>query len=211
MPSLASINDPKAYHIITYGALLGSNLFQTFMAGPLAYQALPRPQFSTLQQAIFPPYFTVQTVLPLLLAFTWPGEKLASAAGGAFVRKGAGYSGLLEEENLWTGLIPIALMCGTSLLNLVALGPATTKVMKERKHQGKNVPSYGNGTAKFKMLTVCSFVQKQGMARSISTPVQRAPRCSASTRALHGFTVQLRSQISLDWARCSHMDSHWPR
>lgn len=114
------------------------------MAGPLAYKALPRPQFSTLQQAIFPPYFTVQTVLPLILAFTWPGEKLASA-GGAVVRKSAGYAGLLEEDNLWTGLIPITLMCGTSLLNLVALGPATTKVMIERKHQGRNGPCRTTG------------------------------------------------------------------
>jgi len=134
MPSLSSISDPKAYHIITYGTLLGSNLFQTFMAGPLAYQALPRPQFSQLQQAIFPPYFTLQTVLPLVLALTWPGEKLA-AAGGAVARKSTGYAGVFEEENRWTALIPIALMCGTSLLNLVALGPATTKVMIQRKHQ----------------------------------------------------------------------------
>lgn len=142
MSSFASISDPKAYHIITYGTLLGSNLFQTFMAGPVAYKALPRPQFSTLQQAIFPPYFTFQTVLPLVLALTWPGEKLASA-GSAVARKSAGYTGLLEEENRWTALIPIALMCGTSLLNLVVLGPATTKVMKERKHQGRHIDTHG--------------------------------------------------------------------
>lgn len=28
MPSLSSISDPKVYHILTYGTLLGSNLFQ---------------------------------------------------------------------------------------------------------------------------------------------------------------------------------------
>lgn len=61
-----------------------------------------------------------------------------ASAGGAVVRKNAGYAGLLEEENLWTALIPIVLMAGTSLLNLAALGPATTKVMKERKHQGRS-------------------------------------------------------------------------
>ncbi|KAF7196421.1 Xanthocillin biosynthesis cluster protein D [Pseudocercospora fuligena] len=134
MPGTQSLFDPKNYHILTYGTLLGSNLFQTFLAGPLAFKALPRPSFSTLQQAIFPPYFTFQTALPLVLALTWPGEKLAQA-GGAVARRHAGPYGLLEEENRWIALLPIVIMFGTSLLNLVALGPATTKVMKERKHQ----------------------------------------------------------------------------
>lgn len=131
MPTLASLSDPKNYHILTYGTLLGSNLFQTFLAGPLAFKALPRPSFSTLQQAIFPPYFTFQTALPIVLALTWPGEKIAS------IRKNAGPMGLLEEENRWIALAPIMTMFVTSLANLLVLGPATTKVMKERKHQGR--------------------------------------------------------------------------
>lgn len=135
MPVLDSLLDSKPYHLIIYGSLLGSNLWNTFGAGPLAYKALPRPSFSTLQQAIFPPFFTFQTVLPLVLAFTWPGEKIVSA-GGAAVRHNAGASGLLEGENRWIALAPIAAMFASSLLNLVVLGPATTKVMKERKHQG---------------------------------------------------------------------------
>lgn len=135
MPSFASLTDPKSYHILTYGTLLGSNLFQTFLAGPLAFKALPRPNFSQLQQAIFPPYFSFQTVLPIVLALTWPGQRLASIEGVA-VRKNAGLMGLFADENKWTALMPIVIMAGTSLLNLVALGPATTKVMKERKHQG---------------------------------------------------------------------------
>ena len=138
MPSLASLTDPKTYHILTYGTLLGSNLFQTFLAGPIAFTCLPRPQFSTLQQKIFPPYFSFQTVLPLVLALTWPGEKVAGAIGVGSVRKDAGWRGLMEEGNLWTALLPIGIMFGTSLANLFVLGPATTKVMRERKHQGTN-------------------------------------------------------------------------
>ncbi|KAF2209264.1 hypothetical protein CERZMDRAFT_47401 [Cercospora zeae-maydis SCOH1-5] len=120
MAPVSSFSDPKAYHILTYGTLLGSNLFQTFLAGPVAYKALPRPSFSTLQQAIFPPYFTFQTALPLVLALTWPGEKIAAAGGAA--------------EHRWTAFAPVFAMFATSLLNLLVLGPATTKVMKERKH-----------------------------------------------------------------------------
>lgn len=115
--------------------LLGSNLQNTFLAGPLAYKALPRPQFSQLQQAIFPPYFALQTALPIVLALTWPGDKVL-ALGDETARAGAGALGLLEGDNVWNALVPIALMFGTSLLNLVLLGPATTKVMRERKHQG---------------------------------------------------------------------------
>ncbi|SMQ50139.1 unnamed protein product [Zymoseptoria tritici ST99CH_1A5] len=129
MPFLASLTDPKPYHILTYGTLLGSNLFQTFINGPLAYNALPRPSFSTLQTAIFPVYFGIQTALPVVLALTWPGER--SVAGHV----NSGFKGLLAEENKWTALTPIALMFVTNLANLVWLGPATTKVMKERKHQ----------------------------------------------------------------------------
>lgn len=139
MPSVSSLSDPTAYHILTYGTLLGSNIQNTFLAGPLAFKVLPRPQFSTLQQAIFPPYFAFQTALPIVLALTWPGVKSA-ALGGATMREHAGPRGLLEEQYMWTALAPIALMCGTSLLNLVLLGPATTNVMKQRKHQGGTKP-----------------------------------------------------------------------
>lgn len=141
MPTFAALSDPKKYHILVYGSLLGSNLFQTFLAGPLAFKALPRPSFSQLQQAIFPSYFGLQTVLPLVLALTWPGEKIASA-GEAVLRRHAGLSGVFEEENRWIVLLPIALMFGTSALNLVALGPATTKVMRERKHQGEIISRF---------------------------------------------------------------------
>jgi len=118
----------------------GGTIFQTFMGGPIAFTVLPRPQFSTLQQAIFPPFFALQTALPVILALTWPGEKTASVVG-ATIRQNAGPRGLMDETNMWNALVPIAVMAGTSLLNLVALGPATTKVMRERKHQGKRADS----------------------------------------------------------------------
>lgn len=137
MPSFASLTDPKAYHIISYGALLGSTLFQSFIAGPFAYSALPRPQFATLQQKIFPTYFAFQTALPAVLALTWPGDKVAATSQAA-LRTDTGWRGVFQVANKWDALIPIGLMFGTGLLNLVLLGPATTKVMRERKHQGQD-------------------------------------------------------------------------
>jgi hypothetical protein len=136
MPSTASFSDPKVYHILTYGTLLGSNLFQTFLGGPLAFKALPRPQFSTLQQAIFPPYFTFQAALPVLLALTWPGDKIAQV-GAKTISQNAGFWGIFSDNSFWTAGIPVAIMFATSAANLFVFGPATTKVMKERKHQGE--------------------------------------------------------------------------
>jgi len=136
MSSLESFKDAKSYHILAYGTLLGSNLFQTFLNGPVAFKVLPRPQFSTLQQAIFPPYFAFQSALPVVLALTWPGEKVAAAAGFGEARRANGFQGLMNPDNMWTALVPIGLMFVTSVLNMLVLGPATTKVMRPRKHQG---------------------------------------------------------------------------
>ncbi|KAK5122232.1 hypothetical protein LTR85_004142 [Meristemomyces frigidus] len=172
MPTLASLSDPKAYHILTYGTLLGSTIFQTFLAGPLAFKVLPRPQFSTLQQAIFPPFFTFQTALPVVLALTWPGERVASV-GGASMRQNAGIRGLMDGDNLWTALMPVVVMFGTSLLNLVLFGPATTKVMRERKHQetrdGKKYYDPGSKTAEMQRLN-SSFSKLHG-ASSLSNVI----------------------------------------
>ena len=132
MPSLASFTDPRPYHIISYGTLLGSTLFQSFIAGPFAYAAIPRAQFATLQQKIVPTYFAFQTALPVVLALTWPGANVAGKA----LRNDAGWRGVLASGNYWDALVPIGIMFGTALLNMVLLGPATTKVMRERKHQG---------------------------------------------------------------------------
>ena len=45
-------------------------------------------------------------------------------------------AGVLAPENKWKVLLPLATMFVTNLANTVFLGPATTAVMKERKHQG---------------------------------------------------------------------------
>lgn len=146
MTSLHSISDYKAYHILSYGSLLGSTLFQSFIGGVVAYKALPRPQFSTLQQKTFPIFFAMQSVLPLILVATYPGEKLLGI-GGEYIRENVGLSGVMAEANRWTVLGPLATMFATAVLNLVLVGPATTKTMKARHHQGKSIlrqpyPSY---------------------------------------------------------------------
>lgn len=132
MPSLL---DYKAYHILSYGSFLGATLFQSFIGGVVAFKVLPRPQFSTLQKHTFPVFFALQSVLGLALMVTYPGEKLLGI-GNEYVRENVGFSGLLAEGNRWSVFAPLATIFLTSVLNSLVLGPATTKTMKERHHQG---------------------------------------------------------------------------
>jgi len=129
MPDLSIFASPAPYHIITYGTLLGTQFFQSFVGGIVAFRALPRPQFSSLQQKIFPIYFGLQTALPAVLALTYPG--INTALGKA----PSSLAGTFSEANRWDVLVPILTVFVTGLINTVYVGPATTKIMKERKHQ----------------------------------------------------------------------------
>lgn len=131
-----SFLDPKTFHITAWGLAIGSNFFNSFIEGPVAFKALPRPSFATLQTKLVPVYFALECAYPIVLALTWPGARVASA-GGNVLRRDAGIAGLLVEENRWSVLLPIASAFVTSVMNALVWGPWTTKVMKERKHQGE--------------------------------------------------------------------------
>ncbi|KAI9732249.1 MAG: hypothetical protein M1818_007568 [Claussenomyces sp. TS43310] len=128
MPDLSILKTPAPYHILTYGTLLGTQFFQTFVGGVVAFRALPRPQFAVLQSKMFPIYFSLQTALPIVLALTYPGipTPLGTASGPA---------GVLADVNRWSVLAPILSAFATSLANLLVVGPATTRVMGERRQQ----------------------------------------------------------------------------
>jgi len=129
MPDFSLLATPAPYHIISYGALLGTEIFQSFIRGIVDFKALPRPQFASLQSSVFPIYFGMQTGLPVVLALTYPGERTAIGTGPSSL------GGVLQESNRYGVLAPILIMFGTGLANLLVIGPATTKIMKERKHQ----------------------------------------------------------------------------
>ncbi|KAJ5174751.1 uncharacterized protein N7482_000628 [Penicillium canariense] len=118
------MTDPRPYHILSYGTLLGSQIFQSFVGGIVAFRALPRPQFATLQTAIFPVYFSMQTALPVVVALT------ASRGGQAL-----GISGLLGPEDRFSTLLPMATVAITGLINMFVLRPLTVNTMRERKQQ----------------------------------------------------------------------------
>ena len=97
----------------------------------MAFRTLPRPQFATLQSAVFPIYFGLQTALPVLVAITYPGSKTGLASGPSSLY------GLVAHENRATTLLPIATMFAVGLANLLIIGPATARVKAQRNHQGK--------------------------------------------------------------------------
>ena len=94
------------------------------------FRTLERPQFSAVQQRLFPIYFRLQTIAPAVLALTYPGNSSLLSLDG-----------LLDPANRWTALAPIATIFASSLLNLVVVLPKTTGVMAERRVQGKSPTS----------------------------------------------------------------------
>ncbi|KAL8706927.1 MAG: hypothetical protein Q9201_000087 [Fulgogasparrea decipioides] len=133
MPDLSILGTLAPYHILTYGTLLGSNVFQSFVNGIVAFRTLPRPQFSSLQTAIFPIYFSIQSALPVLLALTYPGAK--SALYGSSSQQAGSLAGFFAEQNRWSVLAPLAACFAINFANLTYLGPKTQEIMRVRKHQ----------------------------------------------------------------------------
>lgn len=84
----------------------------------VAFVALPRSAFTTLQKSVFPIYFQSQSLLILLVAATVPPFGPAS---------------MVKEKSDW---ISLAVMSVTAGLNLLVYGPRTKDVMIERIHQG---------------------------------------------------------------------------
>ena len=93
------------------------------------FKTVERPIFSSIQQAIFPIYFSIQTAAPLLMALTFPGNALFGLPSGV--------QGLLNQSQLYQSLLPIGIMFVTGITNLLVLLPMVTGVMKERRGQGK--------------------------------------------------------------------------
>ncbi|KAJ4304807.1 hypothetical protein N0V90_000335 [Kalmusia sp. IMI 367209] len=147
MTSLASFKNPAAYHLLSYGTLLGSTLFQSFISGIIAFRTLPRPQFSTLQKATFPAYFTLQTVTPALMILTYPAGPRALLSSYSASASGSG-----DKLAFWL----TATMLVTGAVNLLYVGPQTTEIMRLRKHQetrdGKK--SYDKGPHSEEMQTL---------------------------------------------------------
>lgn len=122
-----AIQAPLSHVIATANSLL-----QTFINAPISFTTLERTQFAILQRELFPPYFAMQTLAPIVLALTYPGNK--KFLGEKLIPQGL--SGVLDAANRWTVLVPLTAACVTGLVNWVYLLPETNKVTAQRRLQG---------------------------------------------------------------------------
>ncbi|KAI2470433.1 hypothetical protein F4781DRAFT_390927 [Annulohypoxylon bovei var. microspora] len=116
------------YHVLSYGTLLGTQVFHTFFNSITSFKVLERPQFAILQRAVFPIYFGIQTAGPVVLALTYPGSK-----GGFGVP--SSLAGVFHGSSLWGVLLPLGTIFATGLLNLEYLLPETNKITALRRAQ----------------------------------------------------------------------------
>lgn len=100
---------------------------QSFVGGIVSFKALDRPQFSKLQQRMFPIYFALQSSMPILMALTYPSPSPITVSSGI--------AGVLDASSRTNVLYPLATVFVTSVINMLVVGPATTKIMLERKVQ----------------------------------------------------------------------------
>ncbi|KAI1469359.1 uncharacterized protein F4812DRAFT_422803 [Daldinia caldariorum] len=118
------------YQVLTYGTLLGTQVFHTFINSILSFKVLERPQFATLQRAVFPAYFGIQTAAPVLLALTYPGSKNPFGVPSSL-------AGVFHPSNRWGVLVPLGTIFVTGLVNLTYLLPETNKMTDLRREQEK--------------------------------------------------------------------------
>ncbi|KAK5990006.1 Xanthocillin biosynthesis cluster protein D [Cladobotryum mycophilum] len=176
----SSFTSVVPYHILSYGTLLGTTFFHSFINGPVMYKTVTRPSFSAIQTGLFPIYFGIQTALPAILALTFPGSP--STPSGIY--------GILDESHRWGSLVPIATMLVTGVVNLVVLLPVTVKTMKERRGQAKRDGKewYDNGPHSDEMR---ALTKKFGMLHGISSLLNLGTFFAAIT---YGFTLASRIQ-----------------
>ncbi|KPM44458.1 hypothetical protein AK830_g2131 [Neonectria ditissima] len=105
-------------HLLSFSALLGSQLYQSFVITKIAFSTLPRAAYTNFQKRIFPVYFRGQALLLLLTAATVPPQ---------------GPLSLLQHRGDW---IPFAVAGVAAGLNFFVYGPRTRGLMLERVHQG---------------------------------------------------------------------------
>ncbi|EPS29550.1 hypothetical protein PDE_04500 [Penicillium oxalicum 114-2] len=106
---LSTAGSVLPYHILSYGALLGTELYQSFVNTKICFQELPMREFLVLQRRLFPVYFKWQVGLAALTAATHPPCSIAS---------------IIHDS--WA-VIPLVVVIGTSSLNWLVYGPRTTQ------------------------------------------------------------------------------------
>ncbi|KAF7719052.1 Uncharacterized protein PECH_000234 [Penicillium ucsense] len=118
------------YHILSYGTLLGTELYQSFVNTKVCFQELPMREFLILQRRVFPVYFKLQVGLAMLTAATHPSRSILSLA-----------------PDPW-GAVPLAVVIGMGTLNWLIYGPRTTQCAFVRRALDREEGQAGAGDKK---------------------------------------------------------------
>ncbi|KAJ5664906.1 uncharacterized protein N7477_007354 [Penicillium maclennaniae] len=121
MDVLKTMGNLLPYHLLSYGALLGTEVYQSFVNTKICYQALPMREFITLNKRIFPVYFGCQVGLAALTAATRPPYSIVSLA-----------------QDVWSA-VPLGVVLVMGSLNWFIYGPRTTSASLVRRalHENK--------------------------------------------------------------------------
>lgn len=134
-------------HVLAYGTLLGSIVFNTFVVGLTMFANMPRQMFGRVQSKMFPKYFSLTTTAALVLL-----------AGHAFSAAGPGLA--LSAP----GVAPLATAVGLSVLNWLFIEPYVTDMMFQRYDIENKASKTAEDEAEIKRL-----FKKFGMWHGISS------------------------------------------
>ncbi|KAB5592628.1 COP9 signalosome complex subunit 6 [Ceratobasidium theobromae] len=128
------------YHLL-FSYIFGATLWGSFIAGFIAFRALPRQQFGLLQSRVFPVFFKSATAVTTTLLGIW-------AATHEEVR--ADIFNLNSSAVAQAWILALAVVSQTS--NLIYLGPMTSEIMFERhKLERAEKKQYDDPTASARM------------------------------------------------------------
>ncbi|OCB91169.1 hypothetical protein A7U60_g1577 [Sanghuangporus baumii] len=117
--TIKGLFDLKGAYLIAYAWLFGMSLWVTFFGGVIAYKALPRQQFGTLQHRTFPVYFRLSIVLSSILLGLWTWSHPAVLANPTSFLS-------VDVAQAYTLLSVILFQAG----NYFVIGPYTSKYVE---------------------------------------------------------------------------------
>lgn len=166
--------DARSAHILAFGAAFGSQVWVSFVGGPVAFTTLPRQQFGNLMSKVFPVYFGYQATLSALLVGTlaWDHSVVRKHPFDIFDAT------VYQAFTLATGAL-------INVVNGLIVGPASTKVMQERHRQEK---VEGKAYSDEGVSTLFSLDWLQFDART-TTRLTRTATCLGIMKRIYGFTL----------------------
>ncbi|KAF8482144.1 hypothetical protein DFH94DRAFT_627906 [Russula ochroleuca] len=129
--TLFSLFNLRGLYTLSFSFIFGMSLWVTFIGGVITYKTLPRQQFGSLQQRLFPVYFKLNALISSGLLLVWVRNHdtvITQIAHPTNPDVSQAYA--------------LAVVAISQALNAVWIGPATSKLLAARfrleKAEGKD-------------------------------------------------------------------------